>query len=101
MKLAALVFFIASSISPGLVTTQNPEQELEHSFRSGQDALRRGDFAKAVEDFKKVLTLDPTLVEAEVNLGLAYQSLLEYDSAVRHLTKALRERPGLLGPTVI
>jgi len=46
-----------------------------------------------------VLALDPNLVEAEVNLGLAYQSLSEYDLAVRHLTKALRERPNLLGPS--
>src|SRR5207249_10282930 len=43
----------------------------------------------------------PILVEAEVNLGLAYQSLFEYDLAVRHLAKALRKRPNLLGPTVI
>ena len=48
-----------------------------------------------------MLALDPGLVEAEVNLGLAYQSLFEYDLAVRHLEKALRERPNLLGPTVI
>ena len=48
-----------------------------------------------------MLALDPSLVEAEVNLGLAYQSLFEYDLAVRHLAKALRKRPNLLGPTVI
>lgn len=63
--------------------------------------MKEGQFARAVEDFKKVLALDPSLLEAEVNLGLAYQGLLEYDLAVRNLTKALRERPNLLGPTVI
>ena len=63
--------------------------------------MKEGQFARAAEDFKKVLAIDPNLVEAEVNLGLAYQSLLEYDLAVRHLAKALRERPNLVGPTVI
>jgi tetratricopeptide (TPR) repeat protein len=63
--------------------------------------MKQGQFSRAAEDFKKVLALDPSLVEAEVNLGLAYQSLFEYDLAVRHLTKALRERPNLPGPTVI
>lgn len=63
--------------------------------------MKQGQFARAAEDFKKVLAMDPGLVEAEVNLGLAYQSLLEYDLAVRNLTKALRERPNLVGPTVI
>ncbi len=55
----------------------------------------------AAAEFKKVLSLDPTLLEAEVNLGLAEQALLDYESAARHLSKALRERPNLLGPTII
>lgn len=63
--------------------------------------MKEGQFARAAEDFKKVLAIEPNLVEAEVNLGLAYQSLLEYDLAVRNLAKALRERPNLPGPTVI
>jgi tetratricopeptide (TPR) repeat protein len=63
--------------------------------------MKQGQFVRAAEEFKKVLALDPGLVEAEANLGLAYQSQFEYDLAVRHLTKALRERPNLLGPTVI
>ncbi len=80
---------------------QTPEQQLEQYFRSGQQALQQREFARAAEDFKKVLALEPTLVEAEVNLGLAYQGLLQYDLAVRYLTKALRERPTLPGPTLI
>jgi len=63
--------------------------------------LQRGQFAQATEDFKKVLQLDPGLLEAQVNLGLAYQGLLEYGEATRYLVKALRERPNLLGPNVI
>jgi len=63
--------------------------------------MRRGEFAAAAEKFKKVLALDPNLPEAEINLGLAYQSLFEYDLAISHLTKGLIERPSLVGPTVI
>jgi len=101
MKLAALILLVIWYITPTLATGQTSEEQLEKSFRAGQDALRRGQFADAAEEFKKVLALDPNLPEAEVNLGLAYQSLFEYDLAVRHLTKALRERPNLVGPTVI
>src|SRR6266705_1464889 len=90
-----------SSLIPARVSSQTSEAQIEQSFRAGQQALKQGDFAHAAEDFKKVLALDPSLVEAEVNLGLAYQSLFEYDLAVRHLAKALRKRPNLLGPTVI
>src|SRR5215469_365042 len=104
MKSCALILLVALavwSLTARRATSQTSEAQVELSFRTGQDALRRGDFVRAAEEFKKVLALDPSLVEAEVNLGLAYQSLLEYDLAVRHLAKALHERPNLLGPTVI
>ena len=104
MKSCALILLVAlvvGSLTARRATSQTSEAQVELSFRNGQDALRRGDFVRAAEEFKKVLALDPSLVEAEVNLGLAYQSLFEYDLAVRHLAKALHERPNLLGPTVI
>src|SRR6266404_779965 len=97
---AALLLTLWSIVPPS-ASCQTAEEQVELSFRAGQQALKQGEFAHAAEEFKKVLALDPTLVEAEVNLGLAYQNLSEYDLAVRHLTKALRGRPNLLGPTVI
>jgi len=101
MKPLALLLLVIWSVTSELAALQTSEEQVEQSFRAGQDALRRGEFAKAAEQFKKVLSLDPNLPEAEINLGLAYQSLFEYDLAVRHLSNALRERPGLVGPTVI
>lgn len=86
---------------PSIATCETADGRIERSFREGQAAMQQGQFARAAEDFKKVLQLDPGLIEAEVNLGLAYQGLLEYDSATHYLVKALRERPNLLGPTVI
>jgi tetratricopeptide (TPR) repeat protein len=92
----ALVVVLCSAAN-----SQTSEEQLEQSFHAGQQALQQREFTRAAEEFKKVLALDPTLVEADVNLGLAYQGLLEYDLAVRHLAKGLRERPNLLGPNVI
>ncbi len=88
-------------LSSNAVHGQTSEGQIERSFHAGQRDMQDGNFARAIEEFKRVLALDPKLVEAEVNLGLAYQSLFEYDSAVRHLTKGLRDRPNLLGPAVI
>jgi tetratricopeptide (TPR) repeat protein len=87
--------------SRGFAQSQGSEQQIEELFRGGQIALKEGDFPRAVEQFKKVLELDPNLPEAEVNLGLAYQSLLQYDEAVHQLAKALRQRPDLSAPNVI
>ena len=80
---------------------QGSQQEIEVAFRAGQAALKRGDFVRATEDFKKVLALDPSLVEAQVNLGLAYQSLLDYGAAAHYLSQSLRERPNLPNVNVI
>jgi tetratricopeptide (TPR) repeat protein len=100
-KSIALALLALLLLTPRLARGQSSEQEIETSFRAGQAALKQGDFHRAVEDFKKVLALDPSLLEAEVNLGLAYQSLLDYDLAVRSLSHSLRERPNLIGLNVI
>jgi tetratricopeptide (TPR) repeat protein len=101
LKFIVLSIFALLVIHPGSARSQASEQAIEDSFRDGQTAMKQGDYSRAVEQFKKVLELDPSLLEAEVNLGLAYQSLSEYDSAVRHLVKALHERPNLPGVNVI
>ena len=96
-----LVFFALWSIASKLTTCATDEPQVAAHFHAGQEALRLGDFARAVEEFKKVLALDPALIEAQVNLGLAYHSLGEYKLAVSHLTGALRQRPDLPGPGII
>jgi tetratricopeptide (TPR) repeat protein len=101
VKAVALSLLALSLLKPGLATGQSSEQDIEISFRAGQAALRQGDFLRATEQFKKVLALNPSLVEAQVNLGLAYQSLLDYDAAIRYLAPALLERPNLAGLNTI
>ena len=101
VKATAFFLLTFSVVVPGFATGQSSDQEIVVSFRAGQAALRQGDYARATEEFKKVLTLDPNLLEAEVNLGLAYQGLLQYDLAARHLDKALRERPNLVSLNVV
>ena len=97
----ALFLLTLLLLTPALANSQSSEQQIETSFHAGQTALRQGDFVLATEEFKKVLALDPGLLEAEVNLGLAYQSLLDYDAAARYLSHALRERPDLANLNVV
>jgi tetratricopeptide (TPR) repeat protein len=101
IEAVTLSLLALSLLIPGPATGQSSEPDIETSFRAGQAALKQGDFHRATEEFKKVLALDPTLLEAQVNLGLAYQSLLDYDAAARYLAPALRERPNLPGLNVI
>jgi tetratricopeptide (TPR) repeat protein len=70
-------------------------------FRAGQEALKQGELTRATEEFKKVLALDPDLVEARLNLGLVYHALGEYKLAAGNLSAALRQSPNLAGPALI
>lgn len=70
-------------------------QIAEH-FRAGQQDMQHGRFAEAVTQFKEALRGQPGLVEARVNLGLAYQALGDYTLAVAELSRAVRQRPNLL-----
>ena len=84
-----------------IAISQGSRQDLESLFRAGQADLRQGNFDRAKQEFAEVLARDPALVEAEVNLGLAYQSLLDYASAAHTLAHALRARPDLSGVNTI
>src|SRR6266496_2459593 len=98
---SGLVLLALCTFASTPARSQTSEDQVATHFRAGQDAMRQAHFDHAVEEFKQVLALDPGLLEAEVNLGLAYHSLSEYDLAVRHLTKGLAEKPNLLIPNVI
>lgn len=65
-------------------------------FRAAQEDMQAGRFHSAIVRFKEVLQLRPDLVEARVNLGLAYHAFGDYDLAVSELAQAARQRPDIL-----
>lgn len=88
-------------ICQGPLQSQTAENQETAHFRAAQSALKQGDLAGAAQEFKKVLDLDPHLVEARVNLGLVQHALGEYNLAASNLSIALAERPALPGPAVV
>jgi tetratricopeptide (TPR) repeat protein len=102
--LQAAVFCIVCVLSPNPLSLDGAETDeapvLVH-FRAAQQAIQRGDINRAVSEYKTVLRLDPTLVEARINLGLAYHMLGEYERGVSELAQGLRERPKVLGANVV
>lgn len=84
---------LAAMRPPNLAASENDWTQF---FRAGQEDMRVGRYASAIQNFGKVLSLHPGMVEAEVNLGLAYNAAGEYKLAVAPLSKAVRARPDLL-----
>jgi predicted Zn-dependent protease len=72
------------------------QDEVARDFRSAQEDMLAGRFADAIGRLKRVLQLDPGLVEARVNLGLAYHAVGDYQLAASELARAARQRPDLL-----
>ncbi len=50
-------------------------------FNSGKDCAERGEYIKAIEEYKKSLQLVPNFIKALNSLGEAYYMLGEYDEA--------------------
>lgn len=101
-KPAALTLLLASRlIAHQALASQTPEDRVAAHFRAGQEALKQGEPARARDEFKRVLALDPDLVEARINHGLVYNELGEYSLSASVLSPALRQRSNLPGPTVI
>ncbi|HEX5481593.1 MAG TPA: tetratricopeptide repeat protein [Terriglobia bacterium] len=75
--------------------------ELAEHFRAGQKALQQGRPDLAVQEFKDVLRLNPSLGPARINLGLAYHLLGDYQLAAENLRQGLEQQPNVLGGNII
>lgn len=56
---------------------------------------RRGDFEKAVEEFKRAIELKPGYADAYHNLGNTYQQMGKVDEAIENFEKAISFNPNL------
>jgi tetratricopeptide (TPR) repeat protein len=72
------------------------QDDVTQHFRAAQEDIRAGRFDAAIDQFKRVLRLDPSLTEARVNLGLAYHATGDYRLAVAELSQASKQAPDLL-----
>jgi Flp pilus assembly protein TadD len=68
-------------------------QSPEALFREGVEAQQRGDFATAIQDYERVLQVQPNLLSARVNLGAALAHMGRFDDAIREYRSALQFDP--------
>jgi len=51
-------------------------------FKQGEIEYEKGDYEAAIEKFEKCLAKDPTLADAQFNVGICYDELGETDKAI-------------------
>ncbi|HVH72098.1 MAG TPA: tetratricopeptide repeat protein [Candidatus Dormibacteraeota bacterium] len=90
MRAIALIFAFFASI--GVAAAQTPDSQ--QIFRQAAEAQQRGDLALAVSKYQEVIRLDPNVVAAHANLGVALSALGRFDDAITQYHIALAEAPG-------
>lgn len=95
------VFFVLVLVAGLFAKTAVAQSGLEQHFRAGQAAMQSGDATVAVKEFQAALVLDPTLVEARVNLGLAYHLAGDYRHAVEQLALSRKARRDITGANIV
>jgi tetratricopeptide (TPR) repeat protein len=101
IRVVALLVLMCYVMCAGTAAAGVDQASIIAHFQAALQATQAGNIEQAVKEYKAVLELDPTVIEARVNLGLAYHMLGQYDLAVGELAKALRERPNLVGPNIV
>jgi tetratricopeptide (TPR) repeat protein len=91
----AVLLFLA--LFPAVIAAQeaNPDQLLKQAIEEQQ----RGDFPAAIRDYRKVLELRPTEIDAKVNLGVALVHVRQFDEAIalyRSALTSLKDKNGVL-----
>lgn len=72
-----------------------PSAEDARLAAEAQEALRHGDFLKAIPALEQLARDAPGIAEIHANLGTAYYSVGRYDDAARQAQEALKLRPSL------
>ena len=85
----ALGFQSAAGQTPQAAPSVNADQLLS----SGIAAQQHGDYQTAIEDYRKVLAIQPGLAEARANLGAALSAAGQFDAAIEEDTRALAAAP--------
>ncbi len=84
-----LVFFMILTVAFLSCAKQNPE---EH-FKKGTRLYAEGRYDEAIEEFQKAIKIDPTYLDAYVNLGAIYFKQGDYQKASSQYETVLRYQP--------
>jgi tetratricopeptide (TPR) repeat protein len=87
--------FLALGLHPaaGQTPAQAPSASVDELLSGGIAAQQHGDYKTAIEDYRKVLALQPGLAEARANLGAALAAAGQFDAAIEEDTRALAAAP--------
>ncbi|MDO8137324.1 MAG: tetratricopeptide repeat protein [Candidatus Brocadiales bacterium] len=81
--------------APARAELPPPGKEAIYHFNLGVSYQKQGNIRKAIEEYEKVLELDPYNAEAHNNLGIIYKEKGDLDKAVEHYQLVISLNPGM------
>jgi len=95
----ALFFLLLIVTKPSTGQESNPELSpaAEAAWAGAQGAQQQKDYAKAGQEYRRVIILAPGFAEAYMNLGLVYELQSRRPDAIAMFEKAVQLKPGLAG----
>ena len=65
----------------------------EHYFKDGMKDFRKGEYTEAIEDFQRVVQMEPNYVEAYYYMGQSYEKLGKRETAEKAYENAIAIDP--------
>lgn len=81
------------SPSGKVLSEERPSHDIRHHFDLAVSYQKRGEKAKALEEYRKVIEIDPMNVEAHNNLGVIYKDMRKIEQAVKEFQTVLSMNP--------
>jgi tetratricopeptide (TPR) repeat protein len=75
------------------VDTLNGERNANYYFSIAYDFASKGNYNKAIENFNEVLKMNPTSLDALLNLGNCYGMLGEFQKSINYNIKVIQYHP--------
>jgi tetratricopeptide (TPR) repeat protein len=95
LALAVWLVCVQSQAQGGQQSRSAGSAEDARLAAAAQEAMRHGDFLKAIPDLEQLARDAPGIAEIHANLGTAYYSVGRYDDAAREAREALKLKPSL------
>jgi tetratricopeptide (TPR) repeat protein len=90
-----------SMIWAGTLPAQSTEASIEQLWRDASAAQQAQQFSRAATLYEKILSLQPDLIEAEINLGLMHQLSGDLHAAMSCFQHALAKDQTLYAPNLL
>ena len=74
---------------------QTAANKVQKQYNDGHAAMERQNWSQAIEHFNAVLKLKPDMMEAHINLGVAYRMKGDKKNQIHHFKKAAKLKPDM------